>query len=112
MADLTLLRTQITNSELQSALSSNRKGPADPMEIRSLTARAQTAERRLTNVQNQLALAEEKITSMGQKTTVADTKWEARVREYESRLKAAEEKVKRERQGGKERAVELESQVR
>ncbi|KAK7679624.1 hypothetical protein QCA50_017336 [Cerrena zonata] len=102
---------KITNSELQSALSSTRKGPGDPMEIRSLTARAQTAERRLTNVQNQLVLAEEKITSMGQKTTVADTKWEARVREYESRLKTAEEKVKRERQGGKERALELESQV-
>ena len=49
---------------------------------------------------------------MGQKTTVADSKWEARVREYESRLKAAEEKVKRERQGGKERALELEAQVR
>ena len=47
-----------------------------------------------------------------QKTTVADTKWEARVKEYETRLKTAEEKVKRERQGGKERALELENQLK
>ena len=28
-------------------------------------------------------------------------KWEARVKEYETRLKTADEKIKRERQGGK-----------
>lgn len=33
------------------------------------------------------------------------------MREYESRLKAAEERVKRERQGGKERIGELEATV-
>ena len=50
--------------------------------------------------------------SMNQKTTAADNKWEARVKEYETRIKQAEEKVKRERQGGKERAIELETQAR
>lgn len=44
--------------------------------------------------------------------SVAESKWDVRVREYESRLKLAEEKVKSEKQGGKERAAQLESQVR
>lgn len=49
---------------------------------------------------------------MNQKTQVVDNKWEARVKEYETRLKTAEEKVKRERQGGKERVGELEVAVK
>jgi len=36
----------------------------------------------------------------------------ARVKEYESRLKAAEERVKRERQGSKEKVAELENNLR
>lgn len=74
--------------------------------------RANNAERRLANAQNQLAAAEEKMAAMNQKTTAADTKWEARVKEYEARLRTAEEKVKRERQGYKERVVELETQIK
>jgi outer membrane protein TolC len=42
----------------------------------------------------------------------ADAKWEARVKEYEARLRAAEERVKRERQGGKERVGELEGNMK
>jgi len=49
---------------------------------------------------------------MNQKTAQADAKWDARVKEYEARLKAAEERVKRERQGSKERVVELEANVK
>ena len=82
------------------------------MEIRSLTARAQNAERRAINLQNQLLQSEEKLTAVNQKTAAADTKWDARVKEYETRLKAAEEKVKREKQGGKERAQELDNQLK
>lgn len=63
-------------------------------------------------VQNQLLLSEEKISNINQKTTTADQKWEARVKEYETRLKAGEEKYKRERQGAKERVLELENQMR
>lgn len=104
---------QTTNSELQAIINSNRKpGTGDSMEIRALTARANNAERRVVNLQNQVLASEEKITAMNQKTTVADNKWEIRVKEYEARLKQAEEKVKRERQGGKERALELETQAR
>lgn len=82
------------------------------MEIRSLSARAATAERRLNNAQNQLLATEEKVASMSQKTAAADSKWEARVKEYEARLKSAEERVKRERQGSKERVNELENQLK
>lgn len=42
----------------------------------------------------------------------AEDKWEARVKEYENRLRIAGEKIKTEKQGGKERAMQLESQVR
>lgn len=42
----------------------------------------------------------------------AEDKWAARVREYENRLKIAGEKIKTEKQGGKERALQLEGQVR
>jgi chromosome segregation ATPase len=82
------------------------------MELRSLTARATNAERRLTIAQNQLAAAEERLATMNQKTTAADTKWEARVKEYEDRLKAAEEKYKRERQGSKESQTAYETQIK
>ena len=104
--------TQATNTALQSHVVTRKGNQADSMEIRALTARAQNAERRAINLQNQLLQSEERLTSVNQKTTVADNKWEARVKEYETRLKTAEEKIKRERQGGKERALELENQMK
>ena len=52
------------------------------------------------------------MASMNQKNASADNKWEVRVKEYESRLKAAEERVKRERQGSKERVAELENNLK
>ncbi len=85
---------------------------SDSTEIRSLTTRAQNAERRLNNAQNQLLSTEEKLATVSQKTVLADNKWEARVKEYEARLKAAEERVKRERQGSKERVLELENSLK
>ncbi|RPD64285.1 hypothetical protein L226DRAFT_505884 [Lentinus tigrinus ALCF2SS1-7] len=103
---------QATNAALQSHVVTRKGNQADSMEIRSLTARAQNAERRAINLQNQLLQSEEKLTAVNQKTTAADNKWEARVKEYETRLKTAEEKIKRERQGGKERALELENQLK
>ncbi|KIY48219.1 hypothetical protein FISHEDRAFT_43578 [Fistulina hepatica ATCC 64428] len=102
-----------TNSEMAAQLAVlKRPGQSDGSEVRALTARATNAERRLNNAQNQLAATEEKIASMNQRSSAADNKWEMRVKEYESRLKAAEERIKRERQGGKERALELENAVK
>jgi len=89
-----------------------RPTPGDSNEVKALMIRVNNSERRLANAQNQLAAAEEKMAAMNQKTTAADNKWEARVKEYETRLRTAEEKVKRERQGYKERVLELENQIK
>ncbi|KAK2460714.1 hypothetical protein APHAL10511_007184 [Amanita phalloides] len=100
------------NADL-SAQITNAKRPvvSDSMEMKSLSARAANAERRLTNAQNLLHTFEEKITVMNQRNTVTDTKWEVRVKEYDARLKAAEERVKIERNGNKERIRELERTI-
>ena len=62
--------------------------------------------------QNQLELAEEKLDEARQKVSTAESRWEARLKELEQRCRAAEEKTKRERQGGKERVAELLQQVK
>ena len=49
------------------------------------------------------------MTAMNQNAS-ADSQWEARVKEL--RLKAAEERVKRERQGSKERVAEFENNLK
>jgi hypothetical protein len=46
------------------------------------------------------------------KTTSANTKWEARVKEYEDRLRKAEEQYKRERQGAKESQAAFETNIK
>lgn len=80
--------------------------------LRSLTERATSAEKRAQTATNQLALLEARIAEVQQKAGTAEDKWEARVREYENRLRVAGEKIKTEKQGGKERARELEARVR
>lgn len=57
-------------------------------------------------------MLESRISEMQDKAAKAERKWEARVQEYESRLRIAGEKIKTEKQGGKERALQLEAQVR
>jgi hypothetical protein len=104
---------QITNSDLAQQLTTARRPTqGDSQEVRTLLSRAVNAEKRLVVANNQLLQHEEKISNLNQKTSTTDAKWEARVKEYEARLKAAEEKYKRERQGGKERVLELENQIR
>ena len=56
-------------------------------------------------------LLNEKMANVNQRTTRADQKWEAHVKEHETRLKAGE-KHERERQGAKERVLELENRLR
>ncbi|KAH0825713.1 hypothetical protein J3R83DRAFT_9991 [Lanmaoa asiatica] len=104
---------KVTNADLVQQLSTARRPTqGDSQEIRTLLSRAVNAEKRLVVANNQLLQHEEKISTLNQKTSTADAKWEARVKEYETRLKAAEEKYKRERQGSKERVLELEIQIR
>lgn len=111
--DSTWLVLQTTNADLvQQLATARRPAQGDSQEVRTLLSRAVNAEKRLVVANNQLLQHEEKISTLNQKTSTADAKWEARVKEYESRLKAAEEKYKRERQGSKERVLELENQIK
>lgn len=80
--------------------------------VRGLTERAAAAEKRAGNATNQLSLLEPRIAELQTKAAQAEAKWEARVKEYENRLRIAGEKIKTEKQGGKERAAQLEGQVR
>ncbi|WWC88754.1 uncharacterized protein L201_003667 [Kwoniella dendrophila CBS 6074] len=102
------------NHELASQLSSNRTGmiTSSSSEIRSLTQRAELAEKRALNSSNQLSILESRLAELQSKSGQAENKWEVRVKEYENRLRIAGEKIKTEKQGGKERALQLEAQVR
>jgi predicted nucleic acid-binding Zn-ribbon protein len=119
---ISVLLSQLTppqahNDELMIQLrqlrrASSGEGVLASTEIKSLSARAQNAERRLQNAQNLLAAAEERFTQQSDRNSNSEIRWEARVKEYEGRVRAAEEKVKRERQGAKERTTELENAIR
>ncbi|KAK6908272.1 hypothetical protein I203_102273 [Kwoniella mangroviensis CBS 8507] len=102
------------NHELTAQLSSHRTGmtTSSSSEIKSLQSRAESAEKRAMNSANQLAIIEARLAEAQQKAGQAENKWEARVKEYENRLRVAGEKIKTEKQGGKERAMQLEAQVR
>jgi peptidoglycan hydrolase CwlO-like protein len=84
----------------------------DSTHLRSLTERALSAEKRAQHASNQLGQLEAKLAEVQGRAGKAEDKWEARVKEYENRLRIAGEKIKTEKQGGKERAMQLESQVR
>ena len=106
---------QASNAELNRLLStlkaSSRHSP-DAADARSLNERASTAERRANNASNQMAQLEARITELQSRSIQAEDKWAARVKEYENRLRIAGEKIKTEKQGGRERARQLEDQVR
>lgn len=106
-AQITDLKRQVHNL---SARSTN--ADADSSTVKHLTERAQQAERKATQAAQSLEHLERKLDELQKRSGSADTKWEARVKEYENRLRIAGEKVKAEKQGGKERAHQLEGQVR
>ncbi|ODN77571.1 hypothetical protein L202_04740 [Cryptococcus amylolentus CBS 6039] len=102
------------NNELSSQISTLKSGSSteSSSQIRSLSERAQAAEKRAQTASNQLAALEERLAEYQGRYGQAESKWEARVKEYENRLRIAGEKIKTEKQGGKERAMQLEAQVR
>ncbi|WWD18405.1 hypothetical protein CI109_102855 [Kwoniella shandongensis] len=102
------------NTELSQQLSSVKAGSTteSSSHIRSLHERAQSAEKRAQQASNQLAMLEARVAELQSKNGQAENKWEVRVKEYENRLRIAGEKIKTEKQGGKERALQLEAQVR
>lgn len=81
-------------------------------ETRSLATRAHNAEKRAGTLANQLTSLQDASASQENRYQVASDKWAARVREYEKRLKEAGEMIKVEKQGGKERLLDLENQLR
>ncbi|SNX84315.1 related to Myosin heavy chain [Melanopsichium pennsylvanicum] len=102
-----------TNAELLSQISSLKtrttlSTPGDNNKLTALTARANTAERRLATALTQAIQAEDRLSEAKVKYGEGEGKWAARIKELELRCKAAEERVKRERQGAKERVAELE----
>ncbi|OWT40032.1 hypothetical protein C362_02530 [Cryptococcus neoformans Bt1] len=109
-----LQAVQVRNNELHSQISSLKSDTisGSSSQLRSLTERAVAAEKRAQTASNQLASLEERLAEYQTRYSQAENKWEARVKEYENRLRIAGEKIKTEKQGGKERAVQLEAQVR
>ncbi|EST05588.1 hypothetical protein PSEUBRA_005278 [Kalmanozyma brasiliensis GHG001] len=102
-----------TNAELLSQISSLKtrnslSTPGDNNKLTTLTTRANTAERRLATALTQVSQAEDRLAEAKVKYGEGEGKWAARIKELELRCKAAEERVKRERQGAKERVAELE----
>lgn len=102
-----------TNSELSSQISGlKRPGQGESFEIKSLKARATTAEKQVIIAKNQVAALEERKSQEADTYNSAREKWEARLKELESRYKAAEERVKRERQGAKENNAALQNRIK
>jgi chromosome segregation ATPase len=105
--------TQTSNAALSSQLSIVKASPGGKdAELKAAHTKYMNAERRLMSFQNQLATAEETNAHLAEKYLTAEQKWEARVKEYESRMKAGDERIRRERQGAKERLNELETHVK
>ena len=96
---------------LRSSTASSSTSPPPASTVRSLTERATAAERRVSNLMAQLSQLEAKLAEYQAQSGQAQDNWAARVREYEHRLKVAGEKIKTEKQGGRERARGLEDQV-
>lgn len=106
-----------TNGELQAQLASLKTrsllaSPGEGNKLTVLTSRASNAERRLAAAQSQASQAEDRLIEAKTKYGEGEGKWAARIKELENRNRAAEERVKRERQGAKERVTELVEQVR
>ncbi|EOQ99612.1 hypothetical protein E3P92_00594 [Wallemia ichthyophaga] len=100
-----------TMIQLANAKSKLNVSNGDTGEVRALTARATTAERRLNITQNQMSQVEEKLIEARNKMVESDNKWSARAKEFENKMKAAEDKVKRERVGAKDRVNDLEKNI-
>ncbi|KZO92408.1 hypothetical protein CALVIDRAFT_310030 [Calocera viscosa TUFC12733] len=101
-----------SNAELMNQVNAMKKGTSEsPSELRSLSVRAVNAEKQLAVLQNRLRAAEEAAMHANDNRGMTESKFAARVREYETREKASAEKIKRERQGAKEMEATLRGQI-
>ncbi|KAF9986943.1 hypothetical protein BGZ65_005633 [Modicella reniformis] len=95
-----LIKKQAENEELHARLALLTKANTD------LKGRSQSNDR-LQDYETHYRQAERKLQLEKTRYTNAEDLWNARMRELEKRTKDAEEKVKRERQGNKERVASL-----
>ena len=102
------LQSQISSLKTRSSLSTS----SENTKLTTLNSRAQNAEKRLSQAQQIASTAEDRLAEAKAKYAAGETKWLARIKELEARCRAAEEKVKRERQGAKERVAEQQEQRR
>ncbi|GMK57402.1 hypothetical protein CspeluHIS016_0402360 [Cutaneotrichosporon spelunceum] len=112
--ELDVARARIMELQREANLARTR-GPSSPSggaDLQRALDRAERAERRAREALARIQKLENRLTEESERAAGAEGKWEARVKEYESRLRIAGEKVKAEKQGGKERARQLEDQVR
>jgi peptidoglycan hydrolase CwlO-like protein len=80
-------------------------------QIRALSEKSQNADKKVQVFKNQLSRLEAEMAEREAQHGQAEEKWAVRVKEYENQLKAMAEKIKTEKQGGKERAAELLRQI-
>ncbi|BEI94172.1 uncharacterized protein CcaverHIS019_0606310 [Cutaneotrichosporon cavernicola] len=112
--ELDVARARISELQREANLARAR-GPSTPSggaDLQRALDRAERAERRAREALASIQALEKRLAEESERASGAEGKWEARVKEYESRLRIAGEKVKAEKQGGKERARQLEDQVR
>lgn len=105
-----------TNSELLQQISALRgqlsaSSPGDQNKVNMLTTRLSVAEQRLSAAQTKSTKAQKLLEEAKSKHGRDEETWKQRMNELETRYKAAEERVKRERQGAKERVAELEKEL-
>ncbi len=105
---------QARQRELQSEMASLKatSSVGGATEAKALSTRSSNAEKRVALLSNQLNSLEKQAKEQEARHASATSKWEARVAEFEKLLKQANERVKAEKQGGKERAQQLEQTVR
>ncbi|KAE8243974.1 hypothetical protein A4X13_0g6869 [Tilletia indica] len=105
-----------TNAELQQQISSLKtrsvlSSPSANSKLTSLTGRANLAERKAAQAQTVASQAEDKLSEYRVRANEREIAWKAQIKELETRCKAAEEKARREKLGGREIVSALEGQV-
>ncbi|KAG8930066.1 hypothetical protein FRC03_012953 [Tulasnella sp. 419] len=102
------------NAEASAQLSALKRTSSSPTELsklKGMTAKLADAERRVNRANNLNISKDETISALQERQVTADSRWEARVAEYERMIKALEEKLKRERQGSKESIAALQKEL-
>ncbi|CAD6896149.1 unnamed protein product, partial [Tilletia laevis] len=101
------LLQQISSLKTRSVLSS----PSANSKLSSLTGRANLAERKASQAATVASQAEDKLNEYRVRANERELAWKAQIKELETRCKAAEEKARREKMGGREIVSALEGQV-